>query len=156
MEEPVRIIDPPRSDGIMLVPTVPRPRAAHTGWTVFAGTMMVIVGLWNIVFGFFEILNDYYFTGDTVAAGSHSLWGWLYIGVGVVTLLIAGLVLAHNPTGVVLAVLLVGFNALTHAFGFGSEPWWSIVALVLDGLVLFALLNYGIRLQENRRRATIT
>jgi hypothetical protein len=153
MDEPVRLIEPPHVAGIMLIPTVPRVRAAHTGWTAFAGTMMLIAGLWNIVFGFFEILNDYYFTGDTVAAGSHSLWGWLYIGAGVCALLLATLVFMHNPTGVVLAALLVALNAFTHVLGFGSEPAWSIVALVIDGMVLYALLTYGIRVQELRRRA---
>jgi hypothetical protein len=156
MEEPVRLIEPPRGDGILLIPTVPRQPTLHTGWNVFAGTMILLVGLLNIVWGFFEILNDYYFTGDTVAAGSHSLWGWLYIVVGVFAVLVAVGVFAHNPVAVVLAGVLVALNALTHVLGFGDRPVWSIVALVLDGLVLYALLNYGIRVRELRTRGYTT
>jgi hypothetical protein len=153
MDEPVRLIEPPQSDGILLIPTVPRQPSAHTGWTAFAGTMILLAGLVNIGWGFFEILNDYYFTGDTLLAGYHSLWGWLYIGAGFCALLIALLVFARNPVGVVLAVCLVALNALTHVLGFGHRPVWSIVALAIDGLVLFVLLSYGIRVQELRRRA---
>jgi hypothetical protein len=153
MDEPVRLIEPPHVPGIMLIPTVPRPRPAHTGWTVFAGLMLLLGGLWNVVWGFFEILNDYYFSGDTLLAGNHSLWGWLYIAAGVCLLLLAPLVFAHNPTGVVLATFAVALNALSHLLGFGHRLGWSIAALVIDGLVLFALISYGFRIRELRRRA---
>lgn len=147
------MLAPPRGDGILLIPTVPQPRAAHTGWTAFAGLMLLVAGLVNLVFGFFEIANDYYFTGDTLAAGYHSLWGWLYVTIGVVLLLLAPLVFLHNPVGVFLACVAVVVNALCHALGFGQRPVWSIVALVLDALVLYALVTYGVKVQEPRRRA---
>jgi hypothetical protein len=152
MDEPVRLIEPPHVAGILLIPTVPRLRQAHTGWTVFAGLVLLLMAAWNLVWGFFEILNDYYFTGDTVMAGSHSLWGWLYITVGACQLLLVGLVFSRNPTGVFLAIVVVALNAVSHLLGFGHRVAWSIVALALDGLVLFALLNYGFRVQETRRR----
>jgi uncharacterized membrane protein len=100
-----------------------------------------------------DVLNDYYFSGDTLLAGNHSLWGWLYIAAGVFLLLLAPLVFAHDPAGVVLATFAVALNALSHLLGFGHRFGWSIAALVIDGLVLFALINYGIRIQELRRRA---
>jgi hypothetical protein len=142
--------DEPVRPGIMLIPTVPRPRPAHTGWTVFAGLMLLLGGLWNVVWGFFEILNDYYFSGNTLLAGNHSLWGWLYIAAGVCLLLLAPLVFAHNPAGVVLATFAVALNPLSHLLGFGHRIGWSIAALVIDGLVLFALINYGFRIRGRR------
>ena len=105
MDEPVRLIEPPHVAGILLIPTVPRLRQAHTGWTVFAGLGLLLMGAWNLVWGFFEILNDYYFTGDTLMTGSHSLWGWLYITVGACQLLLVPLVFSRNPTGVFLAIM---------------------------------------------------
>jgi hypothetical protein len=152
--EPARVIEPPRSDGILLIPTVPKLQAAHTGWIAFAGILMVLAAIGNLIFGFFEILNDYYFTGDTVAAGYHSLWGWLYIGAGVCVLLIVPLVFMRNPVGIFLATVVVVLNALTHALGFGKQPAWSIVALALDAVVLYALVTYGVRVAEPRRRAS--
>jgi hypothetical protein len=152
MDEPVRLIEPPHVAGIMLIPTVPRLRQAHMGWTVFAGLALLLMGTLNLVWGFFEILNDYYFSGDTLMTGSHSLWGWLYITVGACQLLLVPLVFSRNPTGVFLAIVVVALNAVSHLLGFGHRVAWSIVALTLDGLVLFALVNYGFRVQEIRRR----
>jgi len=151
--EPARLLAPPRGDGIQLIPTVPAPRPAHTGWTVFAGLALLPVALLNLVWGFFEIANDYYFSGDTVTAGYHSLWGWLYILAGVALLLIAPLVFMRNPVGLFLAAVAVVLNAVTHVLGFGNRPVWSIVALALDALVLYALVTYGAKVQEPRRRA---
>jgi hypothetical protein len=150
--EPSRLLDAPRGDGILLIPTVPRPRAAHTGWTAFAGIMILISAVGNLVWGFFEIVNDYYFSGDTVTAGNHSLWGWLYILAGVCLLLIAPLVFMRNPVGLFFGALVVVLNAVTHVLGFGSTPAWSIIALAIDALVLYALITYGARVQEPRRR----
>jgi hypothetical protein len=34
-------------------------------------------------------------------------------------------------------------NAVGHVIGFGGRPLWSIVALVVDALALYALVAYG-------------
>jgi hypothetical protein len=147
VQAPTRLIDPPHARGIMLMPTrYIEPK--HTGWTVFAGLMLLLAGTLNIVWGFLELLNDYYFSGDTLAVGYHSLWGWLWIGIGVFQLVLVPLVLAHNPAGVFFAIIATGLNALGHVLGFGSRPGWSIGALVIDALVLFALVSYGFRVRD--------
>jgi hypothetical protein len=143
----VRNLDPPHVRGIMLVPIRYR-EPEHTGWTVFAGLMLLLAGSLNVIWGFLELVNDYYFSGDTLMVGYHSLWGWLWIGIGVFQLLLAPLVLAHNPTGVFLAIVWTALNALSHVLGFGSRPGWSIVALAIDALVLFALVSYGFRVRD--------
>jgi len=147
MSSPVR--NPaPHSRGIMLVPVGHR-EPKHTGWTVFAGLMLLLAGTLNLVWGFLELVNDYYFSGDTLMVGYHSLWGWLWIGIGVFLLLLAPLVLAHNAAGVFLAIVATAVNVLSHVLGFGSRPGWSIVALVIDALVLFALVSYGFRVRDD-------
>ena len=150
--ESVRLIEPPRQGGILLIPTVPQPREAHTAWTVFAGAVMLLAGIVNIVFGFFEILNDYYFTGDTVAAGSHSLWGWLYIAIGVFLLMVGPLVFLREPAGLFFGALALAGSVITHAFGFGARPLWSIVAIAISVVALYGLITYGAKVQEPRQR----
>ena len=147
MAEPLRTLETPHVPGIMVVPVRHR-EPKHTGWTVFAGLILLLAGTLNLVWGFLEIVNDYYFSGDTLMVGYHSLWGWLWIGIGVIQLLLAPLVLLHNPAGVFFAILATGLNALTHVLGFGSRPGWSIVALAIDALVLFALVSYGFRVRD--------
>src|SRR5690349_24629289 len=62
MSSPVR--NPaPHSRGIMLVPVGHR-EPKHTGWTVFAGLMLLLAGTLNLVWGCRELVTDYYFSGD--------------------------------------------------------------------------------------------
>ncbi|HEY7631033.1 MAG TPA: hypothetical protein VH817_10040 [Thermoleophilaceae bacterium] len=152
MTETVRLLDPPRGDGILLITSPPPREPSHFAWIAFVGTWLLLVALLNLLFGFVEVLNDYYFTGDTVLAGNHSLWGWLYITIGVVLLLILPLVLMRNPVGVVLAIVAVLGSIVSHILGFGDKPGWSIVALAIDALVLFALLSYALPPRQDRRR----
>jgi hypothetical protein len=154
MREPIRQVEAPRGSGIMLVKRPPGKEPSNFGWITFIATWLLVVGLLNIVFGFFEVLNDYYFTGDTVAAGSHSLWGWLYLSTGVILLLILPLVLIRNPVGVVLAVVAVIGSIVSHILGFGDNPGWSIVVLAIDALMLFALATYALPPRQDRRRYT--
>jgi hypothetical protein len=152
MDEPIRLIEPPHAAGILLIKSPPPKEPSHFAWVAFVATWLLLLGLINIVFGFVEVLNDYYFTGDTVLAGSHSLWGWLYLSIGVVLLLILPLVLLRNPVGVVFAIVAVLFNMTSHILGFGDRPGWSIVVLVIDALVLFALVAYALPPRQDRRR----
>ena len=143
MDPPVRIIEPPHSRGIMLVPSPPPPPASHRGWMVFAGLTLLVASALNAVWGILALANDYYFTGDTLLAGYHSLWGWLYIGFAVAQFLIALLVFVRNPVGVTLGILAIFLNAVAHVFGFGGKPLWSIVAIAVDALALYGLVSYG-------------
>jgi len=107
---------------------------------IIPGLVLLLMASWNLVWGFFEILNDYYFSGDTLMAGSHSLWGWLYITVGACQLLLVPLVFARNPTGVFLAIVVVAINAVSHLLGFGPALGGQ-VAMGADAI--FAIVQRG-------------
>ena len=144
MKEEIRLIDPPLAPGIMLVPCRPPPPRSHAGWRVFAGFVLLVSALLNTVWGILAIANDYYFTGDTLMAGYHSLWGWAYIGIAVCQVLVAFLIFVRHPVGVVLGVVILLINAVTHVLGFGGRPWWSIIAILVDLIAIFALVRYAV------------
>jgi hypothetical protein len=148
--EPTRVIPAPHAPGIMLVPRPGAREAPQSGWVAFVATMLFLSALGNLVWGLFAILNDYYFTGDTLMAGYHSLWGWMYIGYAVFLLLIIPPVLLRQAVGVVLALAAVTVNVVTHILGFGHRPGWSIVALALDALVLMALVSHVLPAPRDR------
>ena len=144
-DEPIRIIDPPRAEGIMLIPQVRPYEEPAEAWMVFAGVMIGISALLNLVWGIFAVFHDYYWTGDNLVAGHHSLWAWFYIGIALFLLILVPLVIIRHPVGIFFGTIAVGLNALFHIFDFGNRPWWSIVALLLDAAVLYALLTHGFK-----------
>lgn len=153
-DEPVRILEPPHAAGIMLVPQVrPYDRPAE-GWMVFAAMVMLVSALLNGVWGFFAILHDYYWTGDTLLAGSHALWGWLYIAIAAGQLILVPLIIVRHPVGVFFGIVAAALNAVFHVLGFGHRPAWSIVALVIDAVVIYALVAHGYAPRRRRLRAS--
>jgi hypothetical protein len=144
-DEPIRIIDPPIAEGIMLVPQVRPHEQPAEGWMVFAAALIVISALLNLIWGIFAIFHDYYWTGDTLVAGYHSLWGWFYIGIALCLLILVPLIIVRHPVGIFFGTIALALNALFHVFDIGNRPFWSIVGLVLDALAIYALLTHGYR-----------
>src|SRR3954452_25336159 len=61
------------------------------GWVVFAGTMLMLVGTINFIYGIAAISNSKFFVGNvTYVIGDLNTWGWVILSLGTIQLL-AGL-----------------------------------------------------------------
>jgi hypothetical protein len=112
---------------------------------MFAGTMMVMLGIWWFFAGLVAIIDDdfYVVTQEWVFKFSTTTWGWIHLVVGVIVLisgfgLFTGNVWAR-AVGVIIAVLaaLVAFAWL---------PWylvWAIIFIAVSAAVIWALTAHG-------------
>jgi hypothetical protein len=116
---------------------------AH-GIAVFAGVMLIVGGAFQAIQAFAAIVNDKYLVvlEDYVYAFDLTLWGWLHLLIGL-GLLAVGVFLLRGETwarvaGMILAAIaiIVNFAWLPHA------PWWSVLAIAVDVLVIWALATY--------------
>jgi hypothetical protein len=122
-----------------------QPSGWAIGWTLFAATMMVMLGIWWFFAGLVAIIDDdfYVVTQEWVFKFSTTTWGWIHLVVGVIVLisgfgLFSGNVWAR-AVGVIIAVLaaLVAFAWL---------PWypvWAIIFLAVSVAVIWALTAHG-------------
>ena len=117
------------------------------GLTAFAGFMMLLVGSFQAIAGFAALLEgkvfvvgqEYIFTYDATT------WGWIHLIWGVV-LILAGLgVLRGGVVGRTIAVIIVGISAIANfIFLLGwNQPFWSILIIVLDVAIIWALTVHG-------------
>jgi hypothetical protein len=113
------------------------------GWAAFAATMVLVVGVFNVIYGLAAIIEDDYFVADELLFGSLSLWGWVHLIIGVLQVITATLVYAGNDFGAVLGIMFAGFNAIAALLAIGAYPLWSVIILVVDGLIIYALTVYG-------------
>jgi hypothetical protein len=112
-----------------------RERAWASGFALFAGVMMILVGLNQAFVGFAAVLRDdvYVAVRDDVYGVDVTTWGWLHLGFAVV-LVLAGIgVLNGKAWGRALGILVVMLN-LVGAFGF--IPYYPVGAVLLIGLNL--------------------
>ncbi len=120
---------------------------AAVGFTAFAGVMMIIVGVFQAIAGLGAILEDqvyvvgqkYVFTFDVTA------WGWIHFLIGLL-LIAAGIGVFYGSVAArTIGVLFAGLSAIVNfAFLFGwNQPFWSMLIIVLDVTIIWALTMHG-------------
>ena len=121
------------------------------GWVYFAGILMLVRGAFQIFEGILGIINNsVYFvrTPNTLTTFSLETWGWVHIGVGILLLTGAVSVFAGRAWGRVIGSLMVGLSLLVNLMFLPAYPIWSILLVVLDVVMLYALIVRGAEAAE--------
>ena len=112
-----------------------------TGWTVFAGAVLFIVGSLDALWGLAGILND-----DIVVVGGHgailadiTLWGWVHFLLGSIMALVGLGLFAGSGVSRWLAVFFVAVNAISQIVWFPAAPLWAFLMIILDVTIIYQL-----------------
>jgi hypothetical protein len=132
-------------------PTAEGPSTAWTGWVVFGGVMMIMLGLFQVVQGLVALVEDQYYlvTQDgLVVSVDYTTWGWTHLVLGIIAGL-AGLgLLAGNTAARVVGVAIAVVSALVNLAFMPAYPIWSIIVITLDVIVIFAIVVHGRELKS--------
>ena len=116
-----------------------------SGWIVFAGFVIIIVGAMDVLQGFVGILEDEYVvaTAKGLAIVDVTAWGWMTLLWGGL-LILAGLALLGGAGWARwLAIIAVAVNAIEQIAFLANYPnaypLWNILIVTLNILVLYAL-----------------
>jgi hypothetical protein len=121
-----------------------------SGWVVggitFAGTMLILIGMFQAIDGLVAIFNDdfflvtqnYTFNLDTTA------WGWIHLLLGIVMVLAGWSIFAGKTWAAVVALTLAMLSAVANFFFIPYYPFWSIIMIALDCWVIWALTRPGV------------
>jgi hypothetical protein len=112
-----------------------------TGWTVFAGCLLLIVGSLNALYGLAAVLNDEIVVvgGQGVILADITTWGWIHLILGSI-MACAGLGLfAAAGSARWIAVFFVSVNAVAQIVWFPAAPLWSFLMIVLDVTIIYQL-----------------
>lgn len=112
-------------------------------WTAFAAVMFLVVGIFNVIEGIAAISKDHHFRADELLVGNLSFWGIILLIVGALQLLTTFLIYRRSPAGQMLGVILAVLSMMAALLFLGAYPVWSIIIMVLDGVVIYALTVYG-------------
>ncbi|HEY3506801.1 MAG TPA: hypothetical protein VGN37_28930 [Actinocatenispora sp.] len=114
--------------------------AAMTGW-VFASTMMIVVGVFQIIDGitaifrdnFFVTVRNYTFNLDTTA------WGWIHLALGALVLLTGIALMSGRTWAAVTGLVLTSLSAINNFFFLPYYPFWSILVIAADVFIIWSL-----------------
>jgi hypothetical protein len=120
-------------------------------WVLFGGAMLVLLGAVHVYAGAIGLIRPAVLAGtrsDLLLPVAFTALGWIHVVLGTIAVvtgvgLIRGLLWAR-----VVAVLLAVVSALVNFTFAAAHPLWSAVALVLSGLVVFAVAAHGDELAD--------
>ena len=117
-----------------------------TGWGVFASVLLLIAGIFDLIFGIAAIIgpNTTVVVSDTgLFAVDVAAWGWWHIISGLALVLTSFFLYRGATWARVVAIILVILNAVGQLTLIDVQPWWSLAILAVDILVLYALTVHG-------------
>jgi hypothetical protein len=112
-----------------------------TGWAVFAGTVLAIVGAFNIIYGLAAIFRDEVITttGERVIVWDVTRYGWILLILGIFQLLAGMALFAGASWARWTAVVLAGLNAVGNVPFLTVQPIWTALIIALDIIVIYQL-----------------
>jgi hypothetical protein len=117
---------------------------AGGGWILFAGIMLMLVGLLNVIWGIAAIADSSFFIHDTRYILSNlNTWGWVTLILGVVQMLAAYSIWAGNQFGRWVGITVAGLSAIGALMSIPAYPFWSLAIFAVDILVIYGLSAYG-------------
>jgi hypothetical protein len=116
-----------------------------TGRVTFAGVLLLLVGIVNVVYGFGALDDANIFVNDTrFVLDNLNTLGWVLIIVGVVQLTGGFSLLAGNSYGRVIGIIAGSLGAISALFSIGGAyPWWSLAVFALCIYVVHGIIVFG-------------
>lgn len=107
----------------------------------FAGTMLIMVGLFQVLQGIAAVAaDDVYVTGiQYVYQLDVTTWGWIHIAIGAIALVTGFGVLAAKSWAYVIGIFLAVVASFANFAFLPYYPIWSLIILAFNIAVIWAL-----------------
>jgi hypothetical protein len=120
------------------------PRRQGSGWVLFAGLMMTLVGVLNVIYGIAAIGDSRFFVGDaTYILSGLNTWGWIMLVLGAAQIAAAFSIWKGGQLGRWFGIAVALLNAIGALMSISAYPFWSLTVFTLDILVIYGLAAYG-------------
>jgi hypothetical protein len=116
------------------------------GGTLFAATVLMLIGVFQAVAGLVAIFDDdfYLVTRNYTFDLDTSAWGWIHLLIGILLVAVAWGLFARSAWAGVTAIMLAGLSAVVNFFFIPYYPFWSILIIALDIWVIWSLTRPGV------------
>ena len=122
---------------------------AVSGWAVggitFAGTMMILVGVFQVIAGLAAIFEDEFFvvTQNYVFDLDVTAWGWIHLLIGIVVVLAGYFLFVGRTWAAALAIVLAMLSAISNFFFIPYYPFWSLLMIAIAIWVIWSVTRPG-------------
>ena len=121
----------------------------RSGWVTFAGVMLVILGVLNVIYGIAAIDKA------TVLCAGHEVhrqdlktWGWVILILGALEIFAAFSLWSGGIYGRIIGVGAAGLSAISALMSIPAYPFWSLRIFALCIIIIHQICTRG---TEGRR-----
>jgi hypothetical protein len=126
----------------------------RSGWVTFAGVMLLVLGVLNIIYGIAAIADSRFFIQDTKYILSNlSFWGWITLIIGVAQVFAAFSIWSGGLYGQLIGITVASFSAIAALLSIPAYPFWSLAIFAVDIVIIYQIAVHG---SEGRGPATET
>jgi hypothetical protein len=116
------------------------------GWVGFAAIIILINGIFSLLQALVALFAPAgYFNVSRAGLFVMSVngYGWWNLIVGVLLIATAGALLAGATWARAVAVVLAALSAIGQLFLIPAQPWWSVIIIAIDVLIIYAVTAHG-------------
>src|SRR5688572_4109751 len=110
------------------------------GWYYFAGILLGILGVLNIIWGIAAIDSASFFTANAQYIISDlSTWGWVTLAIGVLEFFAAFSLFSGGTYGRIVGVVAASLSAIASLMSIPGSPFWALCTFALAIIVVYEL-----------------
>ena len=111
-----------------------------TGWWVFAGILLAIAGILNVVWGIAAIGNSHFFTANAhYIVTNLKTWGWVTLIIGVIELIAAFSLFSGGGFGRWIGIFAAALASISALLSIPAYPFWALCIFALSIIILYEL-----------------
>ena len=117
------------------------PSGSVAGGYVFAGVILIVVGIFQAIAGLAAIFEDEFFvvSQNYVFEVNTTAWGWIHLLLGLLVAFAGYALFAAKTWARVVGVTLASLSAIANFFFIPYYPFWALLIIALDVWVIWAL-----------------
>ncbi|WAM18561.1 DUF7144 family membrane protein [Rhodococcus sp. JS3073] len=112
--------------------------------SMVAAIVLLTIGILHVLSGISALMKD-----DLVVAGPEYIyqfdttaWGWIHLALGVIVAAVGVMLFTGATWARVGAMVICALSLLANFLWLPHYPWWSVVMIVLDVFVIWAVATW--------------
>jgi hypothetical protein len=116
----------------------------RSGWVTFAGVLLLITGVLNVIYGIAAIGDSKFFVEDTKYILSNlNTWGWITLILGALQLFAAFSLWSGGLYGRIVGIGAAGLGAMGALLAIPAYPLWSLAIFALNIIIIHQIATRG-------------
>lgn len=118
--------------------------AERSGWATFAGVMLSIVGVLNIIYGIAAIDDANFYINDArYVVSDLNTYGWVLLIFGAIQFCAAFSIFGGTSWGRWVGVATAGVNSIAQLLFLPAYPLLALALFSVDILIVYGLIAHG-------------